>query len=157
MKCPRCDGGTIFGMFPVYADSVPQDQRKPVVAMTCFLCGGTNEVDDGYPHRQTRGEAMRSIRINHDLSLREFAKEFHFQSSTVSEFELGRMLNDEITDALLVVYLTLDRLAPIDPNANELANENTEGIEPLPKPTCSDPAYLFKSLDFGKDPNAEGT
>lgn len=113
MKCPQCENGTIFGIFPVYTEETPIDKRKPVVAMSCFLCGGTSTVDDGYPERKARGEIMRAIRTEHHTALREFAKKFGLSSGTASEFEIGKKLPDDIVEMLLIAYQQLGD-SPID-------------------------------------------
>jgi hypothetical protein len=107
VKCPQCNNGVIFGMFPVYDEVVPQKDRKPVVAMTCFLCDGAGEIDDDFPSRKEQGESMKQIRVGQRITLREFGKRFHVSPSQVSEFEFGKRLNVTAVDVLLAAYRTL--------------------------------------------------
>lgn len=72
--CPLCGGAkTIIGMFPVYADSVPQEDRKPFVEMTCFTCKGAGEISPEHVERIEAGKRLRAKRRTTELGIRECA------------------------------------------------------------------------------------
>jgi hypothetical protein len=93
--CPSCFGtGQILGMFPVYAESVPQEKRKPFIKLKCDLCNGTGLMDEGYPLRKQKGEQSRRLRMNNNYGLRDVSKRFGVNPSIISSFERGKKLTD---------------------------------------------------------------
>jgi len=96
--CPSCDGsGQIFGMFPVYAESVPPEKKKPFIKLKCDLCNGTGLMDEGYPLRKQKGEQSRRLRMNNNYGLRDVSKRFGVNPSIISSFERGKKLTDKET------------------------------------------------------------
>lgn len=105
INCPVCNGHKeIVGMFPVYDDSVPVEKRRPTVAIRCYLCGGSGEVDEGYPDRKDRGERLRSLRVNAGVALRGFCITNRLSSVTVSRFECGAVVDEVQIPVILAAY-----------------------------------------------------
>lgn len=84
MTCPRCHGSGEGG-----AGFVTRTSGCAVLPLPCRTCGGSGRVDDGYPDRALRGEALRERRRALDLGLRAFATLVGARPSEVSAVERG--------------------------------------------------------------------
>lgn len=105
MKCPACDGEKeIVGLFPVYCDEVPQEQRKPIITIPCDFCYATGEVDRGYTERFDRGERAKQKRLSYELTLREFCKKFDLDILLVSYYERGKKIRSKEEQIIKSVY-----------------------------------------------------
>lgn len=97
MKCPRCEGKKVLiGIFPVYADEVPLEKRKPFIEFPCDLCDANGEVDDKFPVRERAGQSLRNIRMRHEITLREFSKRFDIDICALSDAERGKDVPEEV-------------------------------------------------------------
>ena len=106
--CPRCDGtGKIIGRFPIYADDVPSEKRKPTIEIKCDVCIN-GIVDEYFPIRLALGDKLRSMRFKHNLTLREFAKRFELDMYTLSRMERGCKVSDEATAKVLIAFIILE-------------------------------------------------
>lgn len=75
IQCPSCGGeGKLLGMFPVYRDSVPQSERKPVVEMDCDRCRGAGKVPQLMAQWVKDGKQLRQSRLDAGFGLREFCE-----------------------------------------------------------------------------------
>src|SRR5688500_15713256 len=75
MICPDCNGdGKLIGMFPVYADHVPQKDRKPFIEMVCPRCKGDKTVPDEQRQWIERGRELRQARVDAKIGLRAFCE-----------------------------------------------------------------------------------
>jgi hypothetical protein len=71
--CPSCNGEkTRMGMFPKYADHVPQEDRKPFVFFPCDRCGATGSVPAVMVEWIAAGEKLVKQRRESGMGLREF-------------------------------------------------------------------------------------
>ncbi len=105
MICPNCNGlREMFGFFPVYADHVPQKDRKISIKLPCDLCDATGVIDDDYHKRLAIGESLREKRLDKELTFRDFCKKFNLSVYEVSAFERGKKLNNEITEKIKQIY-----------------------------------------------------
>ena len=81
MQCPRCDGkGETWGW------ACPGFRY---IALPCHVCDGTGEVDDGYPERLERGQAMRKARVERRETMREAAQRLGISVVAYSHMEWG--------------------------------------------------------------------
>ena len=111
MKCPRCNShGKGIGIFPIYADDVPNEERKQYIEYDCDICDSTGIVDDKFPERETRGDKLREIRLNHNITYRRFTEMFNEKSGKISQFERGKLLPKEDEDKILSYYEKLKGL-----------------------------------------------
>lgn len=94
----------MIGIFPIYAEEVPQSERKPVVSIPCDLCNETGEVDAGFSDRRTRGEFCRKLRLRTGLSLREFCHKFELNITDYANFERGKEVSTEDAWKFMSIY-----------------------------------------------------
>lgn len=74
LVCPTCHGEKIIvGMFPVYAEHVPQSHRKPFVEMKCPKCKGKGTITHEQHRQIAAGKNLREKRRTTGLALRECA------------------------------------------------------------------------------------
>lgn len=89
-ECPVCKGeGMTIGLFPLYADHVPPEKRKPVIELTCDLCEGKGQIATQTFHLWNQGRAMREDRLKRGMSLRNEAKRLGILPSVLSARERG--------------------------------------------------------------------
>lgn len=91
MQCPLCKGKKkILGLFPVWAEDVPKEKRKPYVEVTCHQCEGNGEVPDEMTEWIKEGKKLKDKRIEKRLTLRKAAKKLGIDGSELSYQETGR-------------------------------------------------------------------
>lgn len=89
--CALCRGsGHVTGLFPVYAPSVSVDQRKPVVELDCWRCGGAGVLTTEQLARIASGDARRAQRVARGVGLREEAERLGMLPSELCDIECGR-------------------------------------------------------------------
>ena len=109
-RCPRCAGtGTITGIFPVYADHIPLEEREPVIKIPCDICEN-GIVDEKFSLREAEGKRLRAIRLECCLSLRDFAKRFELDVGTISGLERGKIVLAEDAVRVLAAYETIKNI-----------------------------------------------
>ena len=90
MICPSCKGEkTVMGLFPVWADNVPQKDRKLYVYIPCPDCNKTGKVDDRYPEWLKIGKEMAEDRRKRRLTIFKEAKRRNIDSIILSKMERG--------------------------------------------------------------------
>jgi len=90
MKCFTCNGlGVVAGMFPVWAESVPEEDRKLVVELPCFRCKRTGEIPDEAEQWIKDGKILGSQRRAKKVTLRKAAKVLDMDPVFLSDNELG--------------------------------------------------------------------
>lgn len=88
-KCPECNNGTATLLFPVYAQHVPKDRRKPVLEIPCDRCKGTGEVSEQSTRWIIIGRKMRKDRLARGFGLRREAMRRGIKPSELSDMENG--------------------------------------------------------------------
>ena len=88
MKCTYCDGERRLH-FAFRPFSTP-----------CPLCDGRGDVPNDTPHRQELGKRCRQIRINNDMTIRDFHKEFHVSTLDLSKYEMGAYVSISVSDKI---------------------------------------------------------
>ena len=95
MKCPTCNGkGEMVGLFPVWAEDVPPEKRKPYSILPCYRCKGEGIVPDEMLDWMREGQTLKDRRIAKRLTLRKAAKFLDMDGCTLSEMETGRIKPD---------------------------------------------------------------
>lgn len=91
-ECPVCSGtGKLLGVFPVYAEDVPQADRKPCIEFDCMKCGGTGKVTATQLWRIAAGNLSKQERLSRDMTLREEAERLGILPSELSRLENGHV------------------------------------------------------------------
>lgn len=92
MVCPECKGeGVLVGMFPVYADHVPQEDRKPFIEMQCPRCRGEKAVPDEQARWIARGKELRQARMDTGVTLRVLCQQNDVCPVDRSAMEMGKV------------------------------------------------------------------
>jgi hypothetical protein len=92
MECPDCKGlGKLLGLFPVYAEHVPQEERKPAIEFKCDLCRGIGAVPHYMARRILKGHQLRDVRLEKQIGLRECAERLGVQPSYLSDAQRGKL------------------------------------------------------------------
>lgn len=89
MKCPNCIDGNILGIFPLYSDDIPIEQRKRTIVMKCKCCLGSGTIDNERLKKIKIGEKIREKRIKEELTLREYCKKNNISVFEQSKLERG--------------------------------------------------------------------
>lgn len=90
MICPDCKGKKkIIGIFPVWADYVHQEKRKPYVELDCPRCKATGKVSDETPKWMKQGKIIKNRRLKTKLVLRKAARQIGIDLLMLSEMERG--------------------------------------------------------------------
>ena len=89
MICPSCNGTKkIFALFPIWADSVPEKDRKIYADIPCHDCNN-GEVDDRYNEWLLIVKSMKAERISRKITLRKEAARRGMDASILSKMERG--------------------------------------------------------------------
>lgn len=92
MECPDCKGiGKLVGLFPVYAEHVPREERKPAIEFKCDLCEGYGSVPQFMERRIRKGQQLRTVRLEKKIGLRECAERIGVQPSHLSDAQRGKL------------------------------------------------------------------
>ena len=95
ITCPECHGKKkILGVFPVWAEDVPQEKRLPFVVLPCYFCEGKGEVSDEVPEWIKQGKKLASSRRSHWLTLFSAARLLDIPADTLSKMERGQIKPD---------------------------------------------------------------
>jgi len=108
ITCPTCNGDkVIIGMFPVYAEHVPQADRKAAIEMICPTCKGVGAISSEHVDRIAAGERLREKRKAAILGLRHAAQMIGILPSDLSYAEQGAVSLEEIAavERLLDVFI----------------------------------------------------
>jgi hypothetical protein len=99
-ESPKCQGRKIIiGLFPLYAEHVPKEKRKPTVELPCPTCQGVGRITNRQANQLRGGEILRERRKAKGYGLRECSEAIGKEPSLLSEAEQGRH-NFLIIDAL---------------------------------------------------------
>ena len=92
ITCPQCKGEKeVVGIFPVYAEDVPKEKRKPVVKMPCPRCHGSGDVPEEMLEWMKKGKELKQERLDRGVGLRKEAERLGVKSSELSAVEQGRV------------------------------------------------------------------
>ena len=110
MKCPLCKGEKeICGIFPVYAEDVPTEDRKMTVTIPCYRCNATGKVSikmlkwirDGKKLKEKRRALKLTVRMAYKQIEGDF-EECCIAPSTLMDMELGVIKPDmKVYDGLV--------------------------------------------------------
>jgi len=90
MQCPTCKGEKkVIGLFPVWAEDVPEEERKAFIELTCYRCKGRGEVPEEMTEWMKEGKKLRNKRIEKRILLRNAAKRLGIDVTEISEQETG--------------------------------------------------------------------
>ena len=98
MKCPDCKDGKILGLFPVWGENVPEEDRKPFVEITCPRCNGTTEVPDEMTEWIDQGRILRERRLAKRITLRKACQKLGVDVVILSDMECGKIPPDMSID-----------------------------------------------------------
>jgi hypothetical protein len=90
ITCPKCSGcGKLLGMFPVYAEGVPAEKRRPVIELRCPPCDGTGMVSQERLRTMEIGREISALRRAAGVGLRESSNLLPMSPSDLSRIEQG--------------------------------------------------------------------
>ena len=90
MKCFTCNGsGIVTGIFPVWAEHVPEEDKRICVEISCFRCKKSGEVSDEAEQWVKDGKILGSQRRAKRVTLRKAAKLLNIDPILLSDNELG--------------------------------------------------------------------
>ena len=102
-KCPQCKGvGEQVGLFPIWADNVPKEDRKPYILLPCCLCRVTGKVIIQKTSWVTNGLILKKRRLDKKFTLRSACKYLRMPASKLSDMENGYIEPD-----LSIIYETI--------------------------------------------------
>lgn len=91
MTCPHCDGKKSVMAFVHFTEEAQAAGKvNGYQATDCRTCEGTGQVDDDYPERMARADALRADRISRHVSLRAEAERLGITPAQLSARENGR-------------------------------------------------------------------